>query len=111
MPKNLPNSGRPAGKPVSSSIQSTGKERESDGVVLAHRYKMEHKLGSGAFGCAYLVVDLKANNERYGSILLVYMNNIDVCIFIGLIYRKRAIEMFVFEKCLGGNSGCEVHTL
>ena len=65
LPKNLPKAGRPAGRPVSSSIQSSTKDKESGGMVLAHRYKMEHKLGSGAFGCAYLVVDLKANNERY----------------------------------------------
>ncbi|XP_064393526.1 serine/threonine-protein kinase Nek11-like [Halichondria panicea] len=32
--------------------------------VMANRYQMEGKLGSGAFGTAFLVLDLKSNNEK-----------------------------------------------
>lgn len=58
LPKNLPRSDPPTSVVPSSAL--AGKKG-----VLANRYCIEHKLGSGAFGCAYLVTDLKAvNNER-----------------------------------------------
>ena len=38
--------------------------REGEGVVVAHRYGVERKLGSGAFGTAFLVADKKSNNDR-----------------------------------------------
>lgn len=56
LPKNLP------GTPAAAVASSGGKE---GGKVFAERYRQENKLGSGAFGCAYLVTDLKANNERW----------------------------------------------
>ncbi len=31
--------------------------------VVADRYRIERKLGSGNFGTAFLVIDLKENNE------------------------------------------------
>lgn len=59
LPKNLPRSDPPTSVVPSSAL--AGKKG-----VLANRYCIEHKLGSGAFGCAYLVTDLKAvNNERW----------------------------------------------
>ncbi len=54
LPKNLP--GGPA-KPPSA-------KKKDEVRILSERYRQENKLGSGAFGCAYLVIDLKANNER-----------------------------------------------
>lgn len=33
--------------------------------VLANRYRVEKKLGSGNFGTAFLVTDLKENEELY----------------------------------------------
>ena len=55
LPKNLPRSAKAS--PPSTSAGKRG--------VLANRYCVEHKLGSGAFGSAYLVTDLKTvNNER-----------------------------------------------
>lgn len=33
--------------------------------VLANRYRVEKKLGSGNFGTAFLVTDLKENEEQY----------------------------------------------
>ena len=35
--------------------------------VLAHRYRVERKMGSGAFGTVFLVTDLQSRNERYDS--------------------------------------------
>jgi len=33
--------------------------------TLNKRYVVGKKLGSGHFGTAFLVIDIKANNERY----------------------------------------------
>ncbi len=40
------------------------KEDKSDHRVLANRYLVEKKLGSGNFGTAYLVHDTKANTSK-----------------------------------------------
>ena len=55
LPKNLPRSAKAA--PLSAT-------KKEDVKVLANRYHLERKLGSGAFGCAFLVTDLKANGDR-----------------------------------------------
>ena len=62
LPKNYPRSSASA-----KAALPPGKTKCDGGPVvqvLANRYRMGNKLGSGAFGCAYLVTDLKANNER-----------------------------------------------
>ena len=50
LPKKFPRAG--AG--------SKGKEKR----VLANRYRVEKKLGSGNFGTAWLVTDLKCKDEK-----------------------------------------------
>ncbi|XP_033104672.1 serine/threonine-protein kinase Nek11-like [Anneissia japonica] len=40
------------------------KEDKSDHRVLANRYRVEKKLGSGSFGTAFLVYDMRANKTR-----------------------------------------------
>ncbi|XP_063951532.1 serine/threonine-protein kinase Nek11-like [Lytechinus pictus] len=40
------------------------KEDKSDHRVLANRYRVEKKLGSGNFGTAFLVFDMKANPDK-----------------------------------------------
>lgn len=40
------------------------KEDKSNCRVLANRYRVEKKLGSGNFGTAFLVFDLKAGKEE-----------------------------------------------
>ncbi|XP_072024881.1 LOW QUALITY PROTEIN: serine/threonine-protein kinase Nek11-like [Amphiura filiformis] len=40
------------------------KEDKTDHRVLANRYRVEKKLGSGNFGTAYLVYDMKANKSK-----------------------------------------------
>lgn len=59
LPKNLPRSAQ-------RSAPSKPPEAKENGelVVFANRYKVESKLGSGAFGCALLVSDLSANGEK-----------------------------------------------
>ncbi len=39
--------------------------RTGGGKVVANRYCVEKKLGSGAFGTAFLVTDRKADDDRY----------------------------------------------
>ncbi len=65
LPKNLPAPSRSA-VPAKATAPSSAKKKEG-GRVLSGRYRQEEKLGSGAFGCAYLVTDLKANNERWAE--------------------------------------------
>lgn len=55
LPKNLPKS--------ISDEGSLKKERTAVQVV-AQRYRVERRLGSGAFGTAFLVTDLKDRKER-----------------------------------------------
>ena len=55
LPKTLPTS---TGENPSSQ-QSSRPER-----VLGNRYKVERRLGSGNFGVAQLVTDLKAGGEQ-----------------------------------------------
>ena len=57
LPKNLPQSAKGAAQ--------LKKGRAVAVQVLAHRYRVERKMGSGAFGTAFLVTDLKSRNERY----------------------------------------------
>ena len=59
LPKNLPRSAQPA-----APSKPPGTKENGDLVVFANRYKVESKLGSGAFGCALLVTDLRANGEK-----------------------------------------------
>ena len=35
-----------------------------EAAVVANRYSVEKKLGSGAFGTAFLVTDKRSNNDR-----------------------------------------------
>ena len=57
LPKNLP---------IQEPTNTEGAAPLKEAVqVLAHRYRVERKLGSGAFGTAWLVTDLKSHNERY----------------------------------------------
>lgn len=69
LPKELPRSRQAAtGSGASAAPSSARRERQGHGgdgrTVLANRYRLGQKLGSGSFGCAYLVFDLKANNEK-----------------------------------------------
>jgi hypothetical protein len=43
------------------------------------RYKVDKKLGAGNFGTAYLVTDLKAKNEQYEILKLIFL--IEIYIF------------------------------
>ena len=75
LPKELPRTGRAvggAGVPpgVLSAARVKGERQDvAVGVdagrkVLANRYRLGQKLGSGAFGCAYLVFDIKSNSDK-----------------------------------------------
>ena len=70
LPKELPRAGRAAGGPGAPAAPSSarGERQGSAGAdgrrVLANRYRLGQKLGSGAFGCAYLVFDLKLNGDK-----------------------------------------------
>lgn len=56
LPRSLPQSAK------------NGERRNESTRVLARRYKVERRLGSGSFGTAYLVLDLQSSdNERYTS--------------------------------------------
>ena len=57
LPRSLPQSARSGG----------GERRGTATRVLAGRYKVEQRMGSGAFGTAYLVADLQSGNERWRS--------------------------------------------
>ena len=50
----------PKSYPVAGDQASSTKKR-----ILNKRYTVGKKLGSGHFGTAFLVTDIKANNERY----------------------------------------------
>ena len=41
-----------------------GERRNSAARLLGQRYQVERRIGSGAFGAAFLVTDLKSGNER-----------------------------------------------
>ena len=70
LPKELPRSRQAvSGAPAAPSAVEKGRhvgggEGKTAARVLANRYCVGQKLGSGSFGCAYLVFDLKANNEK-----------------------------------------------
>ena len=67
LPRELPRS-RPTAAGYGASAApsfSRGDRQGSEGrSVLANRYRLGQKLGSGSFGCAYLVFDLKSNSEK-----------------------------------------------
>lgn len=66
LPKNLPRSAQSAKTAPPPAAKNEG------GKVLANRYRVEDKLGSGAFGSCFLVTDLKAiGNERWGPCVAV----------------------------------------
>lgn len=44
----------------------SGQSRDGTGKVVANRYLMGNKLGSGAFGTVFLICDLKNNRDRWG---------------------------------------------
>lgn len=50
----------PKSYPLVSDQAAAGKKR-----TLNKRYVVGKKLGSGHFGTAFLVTDIKVNNERY----------------------------------------------
>ena len=52
LPRSLPQSAKGAG------------EKRDAARVLGQRYQVERRMGSGAFGTAYLVSDLKSAGER-----------------------------------------------
>ena len=43
---------------------SSGGDGGGAGRVVANRYQLDKKLGSGAFGTAFLVADLKSNRDE-----------------------------------------------
>lgn len=55
LPKKMPQNTTGAG---GDTIRSTNEKR-----VILNRYQVEKKLGSGNFGTAYLVVDLKTTSK------------------------------------------------
>lgn len=57
LPRKIPQS-RPTTSSGSSSVPDDQKR------VVVNRYRVEKKLGSGNFGTAYLVTDLKAKKEE-----------------------------------------------
>lgn len=61
LPKNLPQQSKAQAK-HGASFKSGVPPR-----VLANRYRVEQRLGSGAFGTVFLVTDLRAGNERYDT--------------------------------------------
>ena len=70
LPKVLPQVSKaqqhvPQGPVIRIPSDSAGQaERRTRGKVVANRYGVERKLGSGAFGTAFLVTDLKASNDK-----------------------------------------------
>ncbi len=62
LPKDLPNVQQPPHGGDGGGLRRS--ERGGAERVLANRYKMDKKLGSGAFGAAFLVADLKANRDK-----------------------------------------------
>lgn len=70
LPKELPRAGHAAGGSGAPAAPSSARrERQGSGGadgrrVIANRYRLGQKLGSGAFGCAYLVFDLKLNSDK-----------------------------------------------
>lgn len=76
LPKELPRTGQAATGVGASAAPSSARGERQGGEgsqVLANRYRLSQKLGSGSFGSAYLVFDLKANNERYSSAFRVLL--------------------------------------
>ncbi len=47
--------------------------------IYRKRYQIDKKLGAGNFGTAYLVTDLKAKNEQYEILKLIFL--IEIYIF------------------------------
>ena len=49
--------------PPPRDVKKTESLNDEDKRVLANRYRVEKKLGSGNFGTAFVVTDLKENDE------------------------------------------------
>lgn len=49
--------------PPPRDVKKSTNLSDDDKRVLANRYRVEKKLGSGNFGTAFLVTDLKENEE------------------------------------------------
>jgi len=56
LPKKIPRA-RPTPKPAPDTP-------DEDKRVIVNRYRVEKKLGSGNFGTAFLVTDLKAKDNQ-----------------------------------------------
>ncbi len=79
LPKLLPNISIPkqvAEYPGGGEVAAASKKGPDNGRgggagrrgrVIANRYAVENKLGSGAFGIVFLVTDLKSKKDRYSS--------------------------------------------
>ena len=52
---------RPVGRVSSGMGDNTGGD---GGKVVANRYILKNRLGSGAFGTVFLITDLKSNHDR-----------------------------------------------
>lgn len=50
--------------PPPRDIKKSSNINDDDKRVLANRYRVEKKLGSGNFGTAFLVTDLKEKEEQ-----------------------------------------------
>ena len=62
LPKKLPT---PSSAASNLPPPSRDPQKEGSGRILANRYELSDKLGSGAFGSAFLVRDLRAGRERW----------------------------------------------
>lgn len=58
LPKHLPQRG-------ASGVVGAKRGSQQQQQLVARRYRMGERLGSGAFGCAYLVTDTKENEARW----------------------------------------------
>ena len=66
LPKVLPQVQNAQGVPVGAAAAAprVPSGAANHGKVVANRYSLERKLGSGAFGTAYLVTDRRANSDK-----------------------------------------------
>ena len=89
LPKLLPRAAEASGAAAVRAPRSAGSEDR----VLAGRYRVGSKLGSGAFGCAYLVTDTGAGDERWAG----------RCACPGLHAWVWAGSIYIYTReCVGG---------
>ena len=63
--------------------------------VLANRYQLEKRLGSGNFGTAWLVTDLKAQDNQQ----TLYVNLVSVCQYICVIkWSVCTLKGYIYAK-------------